>query len=166
MTKNTEQLVEGSFETYTDRSGRTIRPRKGLLAYYRRANFDGLLPSGIYVKGPSHLPTVFGVVLAVRHDSPLCVLNTLREEGGVMPGDLIFFDRYTGEQASEIGLLTPAEHYNEETRKWEFSDVASHEPVFFMAEEAVIARVDGVLPDPWESGLAALPVPDSQPVLV
>ena len=149
-------MVEGSFETFTDRDGRTLRPRKGLVAFYRRANFDGIKPSGIYVKGPEHLPTVFGVVLAIRHDSPLCVLNCLREDGALMPGDLIFFDRHAAEQACTIDLLAPTEHFNEQTRRWEFSEVPSHEPVFFLDERAIVARVDGVLPDPWTSALATL----------
>jgi hypothetical protein len=157
-----------SFELVQDKDGRKIRPRKGLLFYYRRANFDGMKQVGehrLYARGPDHLPTVYGVVLAIRHDSPVCVLNLARDEGGLMPGDLIHFDRYTAEDFDDVRLVLGADVYNEETRRWEVREVPSIEPLLAMDEQAVLCRVDGVLPDPWETALAELPA-RPEPVLV
>jgi hypothetical protein len=148
-----------SFEVIIDKEGRSIRPRKGLLFYTRRANFSGKTESGIFVDGPDHLPTVYGIIVAIRHDNPWCVLNLPRDEGGLMPEDLIHFQRYTGDDVTGVRQTILADRYNEETRAWEQVEVETIEPLYAMAEEAVLVRVDGVLPDPWAKALAELAAP-------
>ena len=163
-----------SFETFTDRSGRIYTPRKGTLVVHHYANFGGTMSSGLIYKGPEHLPTVFGVVVAIRHDCAFCVLNLDRDRGGIMPGDLVHFARYvTGRDAeyngqqvginyiADIALLAPADRYDEETRKWRQIDVETIEPVYGLAEDAVMGRIDDVIEDPWAAALAELPQPDT-----
>ena len=147
-----------SFEVVTDRNGKTFRPAihqdalgpsRLVFLYFHR--WGGMTPSGIVIDYEmEELPATLGVLYAIRDDSPLNIVNTPRDEGGLMPGDLFVFPRYAAWKISELDLEIEAQG----------SDLDKITvPLYVMAESEIECRVDGVLPDPYEAAVHSLEVP-------
>lgn len=149
------------FDTITDKWGRTITPRKRMnskgraqhLAFVEPFTWGGQTSSGIFLDhGGEDLPITYGVIRAIRHDSPVCVANLPREAGGLMPGDLVHYPRHSTMKISDIDLLTTTTDFEGECHEYTFET-----PLLVIVDSEIIARIDGIIEDPWQKALEDLP---------
>ncbi len=152
-----------SFEVIEDRYGNNVRPmewetdlddRMGVIFLIPR-QWGGVTRAGIYLDHEQEdLPACFGVVYTILHSSPLCVLNLPREQGGLMPGDLVMYTRHATMRVTEVSL----ESDDEGDAAWRALGVQTRKPypLYALAESEVQCRIDGILSDPWREALLKL----------
>lgn len=149
-----------SFEIITDRDGRSLRPA----IHYEEAGpqrlvfllpqvWGGVTEGGIYVDYDNEdLPAVYGVLYAIRDDSPINIVNLARDDGGLMPGDLFVFPRHAAWRLTTIDLETKVQAFRDGQMVDVVESLLTH--VMVMRESEILCRIDGILPDPWEEAKA------------
>lgn len=148
------------FDTITDKWGRTISParrtnhkgRIDTLSFIEPYAWGGRTHGGIYVDHTNEdLPMIFGIVRAIRHDSAVCISRLSREAGGIMPGDLVHYPRYAAFKITDVDILTTTTDFEGEQREYAFES-----PLLVLPDSEILARVDGILEDPWVNALQSL----------
>jgi len=147
------------FEEITDTWGRTFRPakrfnRRGIeetLSFIEPVHFGGMSSTGL-ISGYENeeLPVVYGLIRAIRHDSPVCLTNLSRADGGLMPGDLVHFHRYTAQEISQIDVITVVD-IEGVPKEYSF-----RHPLLVILDSEIYCRVDDIYPDPWNAALERL----------
>lgn len=149
------------FDTITDKWGRTMSParrtnhkgRVDTLSFIEPYVWGGRTAGGVYVDHASEdLPITYGVVRAIRHDSLVCISRLPREAGGIMPGDLVHYPRHAAYKITDVDILTTTTDFEGEEREYAFES-----PLLVLPDSEILARVDGILDDPWVKALESLP---------
>ena len=147
-----------AFDKVTDKYGDTFSPTKRVnhkgrvshLAFLEPYSWGGITRSGLFVSHEMEdLPMVYGVIRAIHHESPVCLLNLARDAGGIMPGDLIHYPRHATYRVSTLDMTTDRDG----------TDYTFEVPLLAIVDTEILARVDGILPDPWLTELKLLENP-------
>ena len=145
-----------SYEYIEDRWHNKLFPPKKVnpdgstytLVYIYPYVWGGLTKGGFFVDHESEkLPYTYGVVVAMHPSCSHFVINLPRSMGGICPGDLVHYPRYS---TTPISFIKVKELYLDE-KSDKTKIIWTTYPLLAVHDAEILARIDNVLADPWKN---------------
>ncbi len=127
--------------SFVDRFNRRFAPARNDLVFVIPWTAGGRTRSGIIVRHARELPKMYGVVVSILPDCEHSLQFLRRDEGAIVKLDLIIYPRYATWPLSSLYV-----HYLDDDER----EIESSEEVRVLTSSMIQARIDGILPDPFE----------------